>query len=153
MCCARFCPATRACRGRHLFRRVEPAVRLHARLVRRAIWGLRALVPQAERGVLLPSSRCGIRAMRCSDMERLRLPFDYALQRVALSLAFCARLRELQGNRAVQIRDRFASARAPSPGWRSAGLELPAERLDAIAGGSARRPSATMPPGWIRFPA
>jgi hypothetical protein len=113
----------------------NPLFAMHARLVLKSHWGIRALTPQAERGVLLP-----IVSVRhpgdcvCSDMERFGYNFDYTLQRVALSLAFCARLRELPDTVLFRYEDRFASSPRTVPGLAQLlGVKVPAERLTEIA--------------------
>jgi hypothetical protein len=113
----------------------NPLLAMHGRLVLKSHWGIRALVPQAERGMLLP-----IISVRhpgdsvCSDMERFGYNFDYTLQRVALSLAFCARLRELRDAVLFRYEDRFASSPRTVPGLAQVlGVKVPAERLAEIA--------------------
>jgi hypothetical protein len=113
----------------------NPLFAVHERLVLKSHWGIRALVPQAERGVLLP-----IVSVRhpgdsvCSDMERFGYTFDYALQRVALSLTFCAQLRVLQETVLYRYEDRFASSPRTVPGLAQVlGVKVQSERLAEIA--------------------
>ncbi len=113
----------------------NPLFAAHSRLVVKSHWGIRALVPQAERGVLLP-----VVSVRhpgdcvCSDMERFGYTFDYALQRVAVSLTFCAQLRELQDTVLFRYEDRFMSSPRTVPGLAQVlGMKVSAERLSEIA--------------------
>lgn len=113
----------------------NPLFAMHGRLVLKSHWGIRALVPQAERGVLLP-----IISVRhpgdsvCSDIERFGYAFDYALQRVALSLTFCAQLRALHETVLYRYEDRFTSSPRTVPGLaRVLGVKVSAERLAEIA--------------------
>jgi hypothetical protein len=88
----------------------NPAFAGDHHLVLKSHWGIRALNPLAERGLLLP-----IVSVRhpgdsvCSDVERFGFAFDFALQRVALSLKFCGRLRALQDTLVLRYEDRFAA--------------------------------------------
>jgi len=80
-------------------------------LVLKSHWGLRALAPLAERGILLP-----IFSVRhpgdsvCSDMERFGFAFDFALDRVALSLKYCNLLRVLPDSLQFRYEDEFTAA-------------------------------------------
>jgi hypothetical protein len=113
----------------------NPLFAMHPRLVLKSHWGIRALTPQAERGLLKP-----VVSVRhpgdcvCSDMERFGYTFDYALQRVALSLAFCERLRTLQETMLFRYEDGFASSGRTAPGLAQLlGLRLPSEKLAEIS--------------------
>jgi hypothetical protein len=112
----------------------NPLLAIHPRLVLKSHWGIRALAPQAERGLLQP-----VMSVRhpgdciCSDMERFGYRFDYALQRVALSLAFCDRLRVLPETMFFRYEDGFAGSERTAPGLaRILGLRLPSETLAEI---------------------
>jgi hypothetical protein len=85
-------------------------------LVVKSHWGLRALVPIAERGLLLPivSVRHPGDAV-CSDRERFGFTFDFALHRVALSLKFCGLLRRLPDTLVLRYEDRFTSSPRTAP--------------------------------------
>ncbi len=74
-------------------------------------WGIRALLPLAESGRLLPvvSVRHPGDCVR-SDMERFGFSFDFSLQRVALSLKFAGALRRLPRTVMFRYEDRFASS-------------------------------------------
>jgi hypothetical protein len=112
----------------------NPLFAMHPRLVLKSHWGIRALTPQAERGLL--HSVVSVRHPGdcvCSDMERFGYTFDYALQRVALSLAFCERLRTLQETVLFRYEDGFASSERTAPGLAKVlGLRLPPEKLAEI---------------------
>lgn len=71
-------------------------------------WGIRALVPPAADGTLLPvvSVRHPGDAV-CSDMERFGFAFDFAVRRVALSLKFADLLRPLETTVLFRYEDRF----------------------------------------------
>ncbi len=107
----------------------------HRRLVLKSHWGIRRLTPEAVRGVLLP-----IMSVRhpgdcvCSDVERFGFAFDFALQRVALSLKFCASLRQIQDTVLFRYEDSFvANPRTVAGLAQILGVKLPAERLAEIA--------------------
>jgi len=113
----------------------NPLFLTHRRLVLKSHWGIRALTPLAESGVLLP-----IVSVRhpgdsvCSDMERFGFVFDFALKRVELSLKFCAALRQLQETVLYRYEDRFAANPRTVAGLAQIlGIKLPAERLAEIA--------------------
>jgi hypothetical protein len=78
-------------------------------LVLKSHWGIRALLPLAERGVLQP-----VISVRhpgdcvCSDVERFGFAFEFALQRVSLSLEFCGLLRRLPDTLLFRYEDDFA---------------------------------------------
>jgi hypothetical protein len=85
-------------------------------LVVKSHWGVRALVPLAARGLLLPilSVRHPGDAV-CSDRERFGFAFDFALHRVALSLKFCGLLRRLPDALALRYEDHFTSSPRTAP--------------------------------------
>jgi hypothetical protein len=98
-------------------------------------WGIRALVPPATRGVLLPvvSVRHPGDAV-CSDMERFGFTFDFAVRRVALSLKFAGLLRRLEQTVLFRYEDRFTTGpRAATLLARVFGLKLDAATLAAIS--------------------
>jgi hypothetical protein len=112
----------------------NPLFLMHKRLVLKSHWGIRALTPLAESGVLLP-----IVSVRhpgdcvCSDMERFGFAFDFALKRVELSLKFCAALRQLQETVLYRYEDRFAANPRTVAGLAQIlGIKVPAERLAEI---------------------
>jgi len=112
----------------------NPLFAMHPRLVLKSHWGIRALTPQAERGMLQP-----VISVRhpgdcvCSDMERFGYAFDYSVQRVALSLSFCEKLRALQETVVFRYEDGFTSSERTVPGLaRVLGLRLPPETLADI---------------------
>jgi len=80
-------------------------------LVLKSHWGIRALKPLAERGILLP-----VISVRhpgdcvCSDMERFGFAFDFALDRVGLSLRFCSLLRALPDCLTFRYEDGFTTS-------------------------------------------
>ena len=113
----------------------NPLFLTHRRLVLKSHWGIWALTPLAESGVLLP-----IVSVRhpgdsvCSDMERFGFAFDFALKRVELSLKFCAALRQLQETVLYRYEDRFAANPRTVPGLAQIlGTKLHADRLAEIA--------------------
>jgi hypothetical protein len=113
----------------------NPLFLMHRRLVLKSHWGIRALTPLAESGVLLP-----IVSVRhpgdcvCSDMERFGFAFDFALKRVELSLKFCAALRQIQETVLYRYEDRFAANPRTVAGLAQIlGIKVPAERLAEIA--------------------
>jgi hypothetical protein len=112
----------------------NPLFATHRRLVLKSHWGIRALAPLAERGMLLP-----IVSVRhpgdsvCSDMERFGFPFDFAVKRVELSLKFCAALRPMPDTVLFRYEDRFAANPRTAAGLAHIlGIRLPAERLAEI---------------------
>jgi len=128
----------------------NPLFMSHKRLVLKSHWGIRALTPLAESGVLLP-----VVSVRhpgdsvCSDMERFGFPFDFALKRVELSLKFCDALRRMEDTVLYRYEDRFtADARTAAGLARIVGIKLPADRLAEISRGygadSVRNYAATL---------
>ncbi len=112
----------------------SPAFAGYRRLVLKSHWGIRALAPLAERGMLFP-----VVSVRhpgdsvCSDMERFGFAFDFAVNRVALSLKFCAALRPMQDTVLFRYEDRFAaSPRTVASLAQILGIKLPANRLAEI---------------------
>ena len=112
----------------------NPLYTSHQRLVLKSHWGIRALTPVAERGLLLP-----IISVRhpgdsvCSDVERFGFPFDFAVRRVALSLKFCAALRPMPDTVLYRYEDRFASNPRTAMGLATIlGIKLAPERLAEI---------------------
>jgi hypothetical protein len=112
----------------------SPAFAGYSRLVLKSHWGIRALAPLAERGVLFP-----VVSVRhpgdsvCSDMERFGFAFDFAVRRVALSLKFCATLRPIQDTVLYRYEDRFAGNPRTVAGLaRILGIRLPPDRLAEI---------------------
>ena len=131
----------------------SPAFAAYRRLVLKSHWGIRALVPLAEREVLLP-----VVSVRhpgdsvCSDIERFGFAFDFAVRRVALSLKFCAALRSIQDTVLFRYEDRFAANPRTAAGLAQIlGIRLPAEKLTEIG----RRYDAAGRPrlcGEVRLP-
>ena len=112
----------------------SPLLLAHRRLVVKSHWGNRTLVPEAERGVLLP-----IVSVRhpgdsvCSDVERFGLPFDFALQRVAVSLRYCAALARIEKTSLFRYEDGFAANPQTAPGIAERlGITQSPERLAEI---------------------
>jgi hypothetical protein len=112
----------------------SPLLLAHRRLVVKSHWGILSLLPEARRGVLLP-----IVSVRhpgdclCSDVERFGFAFDFALQRVTMSLRFCAMLMRTENAALFRYEDGFASSPDTAPRLANRlGLELPAERLAEI---------------------
>ncbi len=112
----------------------NPLFLTHPHLVLKSHWGIRALTPLAESGVLLP-----VVSVRhpgdsvCSDMERFGFPFDFALKRVELSLQFCAALRRMEETVLYRYEDRFTTSPRTTAGLAQIfGIKLPAEQLAEI---------------------
>jgi len=104
-------------------------------LVLKSHWGIRALGPLAERGILLP-----VISVRhpgdcvCSYMERFGFTFDFAVRRVALSLAFCSFLRKLPDSLQFRYEDGFtASPRTAVTLARTIGMKTDQSVLAAIS--------------------
>jgi hypothetical protein len=136
----------------------NPAFAGNCHLVIKSHWGIRALFPLAERGLLLPivSVRHPGDAV-CSDRERFGFAFDFALHRVALSLKFCGLLRRLPDTLLLRYEDRFASSPRTAPVIADLlGVRMEADALTEVArkyGAAATRNYAaglTMLPNLMR---
>jgi hypothetical protein len=138
----------------------DPTFLTHRRLVLKSHWGIRALTPLAESGVLLP-----VVSVRhpgdsiCSDMERFGFPFDFALKRVELSLKFCEALRRMEDTVLFRYEDRFTTSPRTAAGLAQIlGIKLPADRLAEIGrkygADSVRNYAATLDrvPGLMTSP-
>jgi hypothetical protein len=138
----------------------NPLFMTHRRLVLKSHWGIRALAPLAESGVLLP-----VVSVRhpgdsvCSDIERFGFTFDFALKRVELSLQFCAALRRMEETVLYRYEDRFTTNPRTAAGLAQIlGIKLLAEQLTEISrkygADSVRNYAATLSrvPGLMTSP-
>ena len=104
-------------------------------LLLKSHWGIRALLPLAERGYLAPviTTRHPGDCI-CSDMERFGFSFNFSLKRVDLSLKFVGALRTLPETLPLRYEDRFTIGTGTAESLtRLLGLRLEIDRLSAIS--------------------
>jgi hypothetical protein len=113
----------------------DPSFDGRRHLLLKSHWGLRALLPLAERGFLRP-----IVSVRhpgdcvCSDMERFGFSFNFSVKRVDLSLKFASSLRPLSETLLFRYEDRFTSGATTAGALaRVFGIRLDAAQLAAIS--------------------
>lgn len=113
----------------------HPAYQADHHLVLKSHWGFRTLLPLAVSGHLLP-----VISVRhpgdcvCSDMERFGFRFEFAAQRVGLSLKFAGTLRRMSNALMFRYEDRFTSdARAAEMLARAFRLRLGGDALAEIS--------------------
>ncbi|HLG89605.1 MAG TPA: hypothetical protein VKZ79_20685 [Alphaproteobacteria bacterium] len=104
-------------------------------LLLKSHWGVRALLPLAERGYLRPviTTRHPGDCV-CSDMDRFGFSFNFALKRVDLSLKFVGPLRALPDTLPFRYEDRFTAGTITAESLtRLFGLKLDSSRLTNIS--------------------
>ena len=113
----------------------NPAFDGSQHLLLKSHWGVRALLPLAERGYLRP-----IITVRhpgdcvCSDMERFGFSFNFSLKRVDLSLKFSSALRALPETLQLRYEERYTAGTGTAESLAQLfGMRLDPARLTAIS--------------------